>query len=117
VRSRDGNADSAGCGADRDFAIVDGNDRVLGDCETAVSSRRPRPKAGRTAVVQPLGGTLGIKLRGTRRFVPLKDRLPIPLRSGIGAAAGSVRVTTAAGKRKTQSGTLQGDAGDDVLCS
>ena len=106
VRSRDRSADSTGCGAARDFAIVDANDRVEGDCEVVAKNARARPSLGRTAVVQPSRGLLALKLRGTRRFVPLRDRLPIPLRSSVDATRGRVRVSTAAGRRKAAAGIV-----------
>ncbi len=108
VRSRDGSADSTGCGPARDFAIVDADDRTSDDCEQVVASRRPKPTAGRTAVVRPTRGRPGLRLRGTRRFVPLMDRLPIPLRSTVDLTGGSASVTTAAGGRKVGSASLSG---------
>ena len=108
LRSRDASADSSGCGAGRDLAIADGDDRVAGDCELGVQSRRPRPSAGRTIVVRPARGDLRLRLPGTRRFVPLVDPLPVPVRSTVDATRASARLTSAAGGRKTGSASLSG---------
>ena len=108
LRSRDASADNSGCGAGRDLAIADGDDRVGGDCELTVQSRRPRPSAGRTVVVRPARGAVRLRLRGTRRFVPLVDPLPVPVRSTVDATRASARMTTAAGGRKTGSARLSG---------
>jgi hypothetical protein len=97
IRARDGVADVVLCGPDRDFAVVDPIDRVLG-CER-VDLGRGRPVVGDSAVGSP-AGTVRLKLAGTRRFVPLVDRINIPFGSTIDTRAGSVRVTAAGAVRR-----------------
>jgi Ca2+-binding RTX toxin-like protein len=106
VRARDRSADRVACGASRDFTIVDGLDRVGGDCERIAEGGRQRPVLGRSMVVRPLGGSNALRLPGAERTIPLMDAMKLPLRSTLDTRQGPVRVTTARGAGGTQSGVF-----------
>jgi Ca2+-binding RTX toxin-like protein len=106
VRARDGLQDTVTCGPDRDFAIVDAKDIVKG-CERVDRGMRNRPVVADSAVIQPRAG-LRMRLAGTRRFVPLRDKINLPLGSAVDATRGSVRMAFARprsrrGSRRRQS--------------
>jgi Ca2+-binding RTX toxin-like protein len=103
LRARDGFADVVSCGTGVDFAIVDPLDTVK-DCERVDNGVRNTPVAGDTVVTQPAKGTLALRLRGTRRFVPLKDRVNIPVGSTLDASEGEVTLTAASALTETLDG-------------
>jgi Ca2+-binding RTX toxin-like protein len=98
VRARDARVDRVRCGRGRDLAIVDRQDRVLPGCER-VDRGRTRPRLGRDAIVRPVRGAVRMRLPGTERWVPLIDRVQLPLRSVIDASRGEVRLTAAGSRR------------------
>jgi hypothetical protein len=59
-------------------------------------------------VVRPLRGSVRFRLPLRQRSVPLEDTVRVPFPSAINARDGSVRVTTAFGRRGTRSATLSG---------
>jgi Ca2+-binding RTX toxin-like protein len=110
LRSRgDGTADSVDCGPSKyDFVIADPNDAVKPSCEEVDVGNR-KPVSGRRIVVQP-AGTSFVKLNHVHRFVPLSDRVGLPLRSTIQPMATGVRLTAAARGGANPSGAFSGDA-------
>jgi Ca2+-binding RTX toxin-like protein len=110
VRARDRSADSLECGGSLDFAIVNRLDRVGDDCERIDEGGRRRPALGRSMVVRPTGGSVELRVAGTRRFIPLLDPLTLPFGSTVDAADGAVRLVTARSERGLQSGRFDGGA-------
>jgi Ca2+-binding RTX toxin-like protein len=106
IRARDGEADRVACGGSRDFTIVDGLDRIGGDCERIAEDGRQRPVLGRSIVVRPVDGSSALRLPGAERAIPLMDAMKVPVRSSLDTRAGAVRVTTARGGGGTQSGVF-----------
>jgi Ca2+-binding RTX toxin-like protein len=106
LRSRDGTRDNVSCGGGRDFAIVDPAD-VVRDCERVDDGTQRRPVAKRDAIVAATRGQLSLRLPGTPRFIPVQERLVIPLRATVDARRGTARVVTAATRRAPiQAGTF-----------
>jgi Ca2+-binding RTX toxin-like protein len=109
LRSRDGVPDSVECGPGAyDFAIADPADSVKPSCEIT-DLGNSKPLSGRRIVVQPLS-TSFIKLDHVHRFVPLSDRVGLPVRSTIEPMATGVKLTAAARGGAKPSGTFSGDA-------
>jgi Ca2+-binding RTX toxin-like protein len=108
VRARDRSDDRVACGASRDLTIVDGLDRVGGDCERIAEPGRQRPVLGRSMVVRPVNGSNAMRLPGAPRAIPLMDNLRLPLRTSLDARNGALRVTTARGRGGRQSGIFSG---------
>lgn len=98
VRARDGNRDVVDCGRSPDFAIVDRQD-VVRNCERS-DVGRGKARAGRAVVVRPTGSKLQFGLPGSRRTVPLLDRIEVPVATDLDARGGSVRLTVAPGTRR-----------------
>ncbi|MDX6674944.1 MAG: hypothetical protein QOH11_2362, partial [Solirubrobacteraceae bacterium] len=67
-----------------------------------------QPSVGRSANVARASGVVRVKVRGGRRFVRLTRPRQIPIGSSIDASRGAVRLTTAAGGRRTQTGVFSG---------
>jgi Ca2+-binding RTX toxin-like protein len=109
IRSSDGNVDTVDCGTGRgaDFAIADSRDRVS-RCETVEIGARTPPVLGRKVVVAAERGDPEFGPTGIRRTVPLEGRLRIPVGSQVDATKASVRLSAAASRRRTQSGTFSG---------
>jgi hypothetical protein len=61
----------------------------------------PPPVAGKSVNVEPVSGTVKIKLRGRKRFVTLTAGAHIPVGSTIDTRRGRVAITAAQGKGKT----------------
>ncbi|HEX2233575.1 MAG TPA: calcium-binding protein [Thermoleophilaceae bacterium] len=95
LRSRGPVFDRVACGRSRDLAVADSRDRVADDCESVDTGGARRPRAGRSMVVRPAGGAVGLRLAGGSRFFPLDGALLVPLRSSLDATRGAVAVTTA----------------------
>ena len=68
----------------------------------------PRPVVGKTANVTPVKGTIRVKQPGKKRFVQLEAGAHIRVGSELDATKGTVRLTTAAGRHRTQSGLFNG---------
>ncbi len=91
-------------------AQLDSDGDGVGDaCETpatnpaASNETLPAPALGKTVNVTGPRGKVTVRLPGSSREIPLEEATGIPVGSTIDATAGSVRLTTAAGKnRKTQ---------------
>jgi Ca2+-binding RTX toxin-like protein len=115
VRSRDGERDVVQCGDGPDFAIADPQDSVSGECERA-DTGGSNPRLGRTIVVQPTAtsaqGTiltgLGMQLPRVRRFVPLVDKVALPVRTVLDTTSRTVRLRSAARRRRAGSAVLSG---------
>jgi Ca2+-binding RTX toxin-like protein len=108
LRSRDGMRDTVACGGGRDFAIVDRID-VVRDCERVDDGTRRRPAALRDALVTPTRGQLSLRLPGTGRFIPMQERLIIPLGATVDARRGTARLATAPKRRApVQQGSFTG---------
>jgi Ca2+-binding RTX toxin-like protein len=98
LRSRDGARDSVSCGGGVDFAIVDPAD-VVRDCERVDDGTRRRPAALREAVLAPTRGELALRLPGSPRFIPIQERLIVPLGATVDARRGTARLVTAPKRR------------------
>ena len=92
------------CGRSVDFAIVDRRD-ILRNCERR-DLGRGRARVGRDVVLRPKGSRLEFGLPRTRRTVPLLDTIAVPVATDVDARDGSVRLTSARGRRATQSATF-----------
>jgi hypothetical protein len=70
----------------------------------------PPPELGRTANAVALEGDVLVKLPDSGRagFVPLREARQIPVRSVLDTRRGTVRLTTARGSTRTQSGEFAG---------
>jgi hypothetical protein len=68
----------------------------------------PAPVVAKTANVTPVKGTVLVKQPGTRRFIRLEDASHIAIGSQLDVTKGSVRLESAAGGGKTQSGVFRG---------
>jgi hypothetical protein len=68
----------------------------------------PPPVVARTANVAPVTGTVLVKQPGKRSFIRLTAANQIPIGSQLDTTKGSVRLTSAAGAGKTQSGVFRG---------
>ena len=97
------------------IADLDGdgmNDLVLASNQHVVvlgnNSSPPPPVVGKSANVAPVSGKVLVKLPGGSRFVQLEAADHIPVGAQVDTRKGTVRVTTAAGGRKTQTGRFRG---------
>ncbi|HEV2776778.1 MAG TPA: calcium-binding protein, partial [Solirubrobacteraceae bacterium] len=104
VRARDGNRDLVDCGRSADFAIVDRRD-VVRNCERK-DAGRARARLGRDVVVRPKGVRLQFGLPRSRRTVPLLDTIGVPVATTLDARGGSLRLTSARSRGKSQSATF-----------
>jgi hypothetical protein len=66
------------------------------------------PVVGKTANVTPVKGTILVKQPGKRKFIRLEAAAHIRVDSELDATKGTVRLTSAAGGGKTQSGLFNG---------
>jgi hypothetical protein len=72
------------------------------------SEALPDPVVGSTANAEAVKGTVLVKERGSGQFVPLAAADQIPIGSELDTTRGTMRLTTASGAGKTQSGLFQG---------
>jgi hypothetical protein len=72
------------------------------------SETLPDPVAGSTANAEAVKGTVLVKEPGSGKFVPLAAADQIPIGSELDTTKGTMKLTTAAGAGKTQSGTFGG---------
>ena len=66
----------------------------------------PPPVAGVSVNVAPAGGVVLVRLRGSNRFVNLTSLRNVPVGSEFDVRRGQVRLVSAAGGRRTQTGTF-----------
>ena len=62
----------------------------------------PQPVVGVSVNVAPVSGVVRVRLRGTNRFVNLARLRNVPVGSELDVTRGRVRLTSAAGNRRTQ---------------
>jgi hypothetical protein len=98
--------DTVTCGPGPDFVIAKPADKVSSDCNRVDRGVNQKPKIRDSAVVAPTKGTLQMSPTGILRRVPLQDKVVLPLRSIVDSATGTVKVTSSAAARKSQSITL-----------
>jgi hypothetical protein len=93
-------------------ANADGSNvqRLNVDTETTVdwgrASTVPPPVAGVSVNVAPVSGVVKVRLRGTNRFVNLARLRNVPVGSEFDVRKGRVRLVSAAGAKKTQTGVF-----------
>jgi Tol biopolymer transport system component len=84
--------------------------RLNADTETTVDWGKlgavPPPVAGVSVNVTPVSGTVLVRVRGTNRFVNLARLRNVPVGSELDVTRGRVRLVSAAGARKTQTGVF-----------
>jgi hypothetical protein len=66
----------------------------------------PVPVAGKSVNVTPVSGTVLVRVRGTNRFVSLARLRNVPVGSELDVTRGRVRLVSAAGRGRTQSGVF-----------
>ena len=66
----------------------------------------PPPVAGVSVNVTPVAGVVRVRLRGTNRFVNLARLRNVPVGSELDVTRGRVRLVSAAGGRRTQTGVF-----------
>jgi hypothetical protein len=71
----------------------------------AKHAKQPAPKLGKTVVLKAQSGTVIVKPRGHRQF-KLRKATAVPMGSKIDTTKGKVKLTSALGKRRTQSGSF-----------
>jgi Ca2+-binding RTX toxin-like protein len=98
LRARDGVPDRVSCGGEVDFAIVDASDSAR-DCEYVDDGLPKPPVLGGDVIIQRANGSLSWRLPDAERFVPLLDRLHVPIGTAVDSTNGVVRVTAAKGRR------------------
>jgi hypothetical protein len=80
------------------------------DSETTVDWGRfavvPPPVVGVSVNVAPAAGVVRVRVRGTNRFVNLARLRNVPVGSELDVTRGRVRLTSAAGGRRTQTGVF-----------
>jgi dipeptidyl aminopeptidase/acylaminoacyl peptidase len=78
------------------------------DTETTVDWGRASvaPVVGVSVNVAPVSGTVLVRLRGTQKFVSLAQLRNVPVGSELDTTRGRVRLVSAAGKKKTQTGVF-----------
>ena len=80
------------------------------DTETTVDWGRAStvlpPVVGVSVNVAPVSGTVLVRLRGTKKFVTLAQLQNVPVGSELDTTRGRVRLVSAAGKKKTQTGVF-----------
>jgi hypothetical protein len=95
----------------RPDAVIAANQNLRARLNTSPSPGPPplpAPVVARTANVAPVKGTVLVKQPGTRRFIRLEEGAQIRIGSEVDVTKGSVRLTSAAGGGKTQSGVFRG---------
>ncbi len=84
--------------------------RLNVDTETTVDWGRasvvPPPVAGVSVNVAPVSGAVRVRLRGTNRFVSLAGLRNVPVGSELDVTRGRVRLASAAGGGRTQTGVF-----------
>lgn len=84
--------------------------RLNVDSETTVDWGRqaavPPPVVGVSVNVVPVSGVVRVRVRGTGRFVSLASLRSVPVGSELDVTRGRVRLTSAAGARRTQTGVF-----------
>jgi dipeptidyl aminopeptidase/acylaminoacyl peptidase len=89
-------------------ANADGSNphKINVDSETTVDWGRasPQPVAGVSVNVAPVSGVVKVRLRGTNQFIELVQLRNVPVGSELDVTGGRVRLVSAAGSKKTQSG-------------
>jgi dipeptidyl aminopeptidase/acylaminoacyl peptidase len=84
--------------------------RLNVDSETTVDWGKaavvPPPVAGVSVNVAPVSGTVRVRVRGTNRFVSLARLRNVPVGSELDVTRGRVRLVSAAGAGRTQSGVF-----------
>jgi Tol biopolymer transport system component len=84
--------------------------RLNADSETTVdwgrASTVPPPVVGVSVNVVPVSGVVRVRLRGRRGFVNLAALRNVPVGSELDVTRGRVRLTSAAGARRTQTGVF-----------
>jgi dipeptidyl aminopeptidase/acylaminoacyl peptidase len=66
----------------------------------------PPPVAGVSVNIAPVSGVVRVRLRGRRAFVDLSALRQVPVGSELDVTRGRVRLTSAAGARRTQNGVF-----------
>ena len=116
VRSRDGERDVVQCGDGPDFAIADPQDSVSGECERT-DTGDSRPRIGRTIVVEPTAaaaqdGTtaagVAMQLQQVTRFVPLVDRVGLPVGTALDTSAQAATLRSAARRGRARTARVSG---------
>jgi hypothetical protein len=111
IHSRGGDADQVSCGDGPDFVIADAATLVDPDCPPDRVDRGDRaPEVGRSTLVTPLAGAIGMSPAGIDRQVPLADSVVLPAASFVNATLGNVRLTGATRGGATQQGEFRGSA-------
>jgi hypothetical protein len=64
----------------------------------------PPPQVGKTVNIAPVSGTVRVRLRGRRGFVNLARLRQVPVGSELDVRRGRVRLVSAAGRGRTQTG-------------
>ncbi|MGH3131921.1 MAG: hypothetical protein ACRDNX_13990, partial [Gaiellaceae bacterium] len=70
------------------------------------ASTVPPPQVGKTVNIAPVSGVVRVRLRGRPRFVNLAALRQVPVGSELDVTRGRVRLTSAAGGRRTQTGVF-----------
>jgi hypothetical protein len=75
---------------------------------SAAATRLSQPSVGRSANVARVSGVVRVKVKGRAAYVRLTRPRQIPIGSSVDTSRGAVRLTTAAGAGRTQSGVFSG---------
>lgn len=116
--ARDRAVDRVSCGAGYDYVVADRRDVVpsrRSGCEYVDDGSRSRPASGRDVAVQPRckgGRDAEISPPNTRRAIPLKQRVLLPVGSQVDALDCRIGLTVGVGRGRTRSGTLSGGTGE-----
>jgi Ca2+-binding RTX toxin-like protein len=117
IVSRDGARDRVSCGAGYDYVVADATDLLPRDasaCEYVDDRSRSLPRARRDMGLRPdcrRGRDAEISPPGTRRGMPVAQRVLAPLGSRVDALDCAVDVTVGAGGGRTLGGRLGGGSG------
>jgi Ca2+-binding RTX toxin-like protein len=77
------------------YVVSDGRGGVVPGAVTVSVAATPPPVVGATVNIQPVAGTVLVRLPGTDRFVPLSTLTSIPVGSTVDTTAGRVLLTQA----------------------
>jgi len=80
------------------------NDGYLDNVSLTLGPGTPPPVVGVSVNVAPVSGVVRVRLRGTGRFVNLARLRNVPVGSELDVTRGRVRLVSAAGGRRTQTG-------------
>jgi hypothetical protein len=80
------------------------NDGYIDNVSLTLGAGTPPPVAGVSVNVAPVSGVVRVRLRGTNRFVSLARLRNVPVGSELDVTRGRVRLVSAAGNRRTQTG-------------